>query len=225
LAQIEDRNMGCARIVDGQWVEIGPEGFTAIVTVEDGVNEPYEDLMQYPPNWVQAVAPEQRAALGIVEILEPEPAPAGVRVIGYVIEGEDLPRRKWLTEPIPLAELRAEALARLAMRRWERQQVMLWNGNPVPSDDATLGRILGAIKLAEFEGKVPDDVVAGWKFEPGYLTPVTLAQAIDYGVKIGAHIQACFNREAELAKIVIAPGASAAAILAASEAPWEADPA
>lgn len=204
---------------EGAWAEIFG-GFKALIEVNGELDD-----VSFPANWLELVSEEERAAVGAFEIEEPEPAPASLRVIGSVIEGEDLPRRVWLTEAIPLGELRADALARIASRRWSRQQIMLWNGNAVPSDDTTLGRIMATVKLAEIQGKAPGDIVAQWKFAPGFQTPVTFAQAIDYGVTIGAHYQACYSREAELAAIVIAPGASAEAILAAAETEWEAPPA
>lgn len=204
---------------DGIWHEIFGS-FTAPKIVNDVLDE-----LSYPANWPDLATAEERAEIGIADIVEPAPAGPGVRVIGQTIEGDEVPHRIWLTEPLPIGELRADALARIATRRWERQQTMLWNGNAVPSDDTTLGRIMATVKLAEIQGKASGDIVAHWKFAPGYLTPVTLAQAIDYGVSIGVHYQACFSREAELAGIVVAPGASAEAILAASDAPWEPDPA
>lgn len=198
---------------DGAWSEIfGSFKVTRLVNGE-------LDEVSYASNWPDLAPADERAEIGVFEIEEPGPPPAGFRVIGTAIEGDDRPRRVWLTEAIPVAELRTEAQIRLAARRWERQQTMLWNGSTVPADDTTLGRIMATVKLAEIQEKAPGDIVAHWKFAPGFLTPVTLAQAIDYGVSIGAHYQACFSWEAALAAIVIAPGASAEAILAAAEAP------
>ncbi|MCZ4341509.1 DUF4376 domain-containing protein [Sphingomonadaceae bacterium G21617-S1] len=197
------------------WVEVAG-GFKAMKLVNDVWDE-----VSLPSNWLELSTEEDRAELGLFEIEEPDHAPASVRVLGSVIEGDDRPQRVWQTEPIPLGDLRAQAVARIAARRWDRQQSMLWNGNTVPSDDTTLGRIMATVKLAELQGKEPGDVVAHWKFSPGALTPVTLAQAIGYGVAIGAHLQALFQREAELAAVVLAPGASADTIIAGAEAQWD----
>lgn len=121
---------------------------------------------------------------------------------------------------VDLTELRAQALARLAARRWQEQQTMDWNGQIVPSDDTTLTRIMATVKLAELQGKASGDVVARWKFGPGPLTAITLGQVIAYGIAIGANLQACFNREAELAELVLDAESDAEAILAAAEADW-----
>ncbi len=203
---------------DGEWIEI-----TGGFKVARLVNDEMDDI-SYPGNWVDLATEEERAEIGVLEIVEPEPAPIGMRVIGTAIGGDEAPGRAWLTEAIPLDELRAQALATLAARRWVRQQTMDWNGQAVPSDDATLTRIMATVKLAELQARGPGDVVAKWKFGPGSLTPVTLAQVIAYGIAIGANLQACFDREAELAAVALDPANDAAAILAAAEAEWVVDP-
>lgn len=200
------------------WSEISG-GFKAAMLVNDELDE-----VSFPGNWTELATAEEREAIGIFPIEEPGLVAPGVRVTGSTIEGDEAPRRVWQTEAIPLDDLRAAALARLAARRWVEQQTTVWNGQAMPSDDVTLGRIMATVKLAELQGKASGDVVAKWKFGPGPLTAITLGQVTAYGIAIGVHLQACFDREAELAAAVLDPAADAAAILAAAEADWTAAP-
>lgn len=126
---------------DGEWREIFGS-FKAVVEV-NGV----PDELSFPSNWLDLSTEEERAAIGIIEIAEPEAAPAGERVIGDVIEVEtveaeievereidgktetvietvevDRPRRVWLTEAIrpdeQLVAVRTRRNALLAESDW-----------------------------------------------------------------------------------------------------------
>ncbi|MFN3582624.1 hypothetical protein [Phenylobacterium sp.] len=60
-----------------------------------------EALMRYPSDWLAKSTPEERAAIGVVEILEVErPADPTLKVLGSGVEDfEGQPRRTWSTEP------------------------------------------------------------------------------------------------------------------------------
>lgn len=100
--------MSYAIKIDGIWSEIAGS-FVATTIVND---EP--DAVQFPANWPDLVSAEERATIGVVEIVEPGPQPLDVRVTGTAIEDvAGAPTRVWVTQPHDLDALAAELLAEL----------------------------------------------------------------------------------------------------------------
>ena len=94
-----------------------------------------------------------------------------------------------------LEELRARRLAELAGLRWERETGgTTFNGMPVATDAVSQTKYIGAVVGAQID----PNAVINWKMADG--TFVTLdAQAITaVAMAVRAHVQACFDREAEL---------------------------
>ena len=177
--------MAFARKVGDFWQEV-TDGFT----VGRGAA-----AIQYPPGWLDSASPEERAALGAVEIVEELPPADSMRLLGQQIaDVAGVPHRRWV---MPATNDVREARRReLASIRWDRQQAMKWRGRVVAADDTTLGRIMAAVFQAQLTGDQAATVQ--WKFGDNDFDTLTLTDLTAYGVAIGAHMQGCFAREAEL---------------------------
>lgn len=109
----------------GAWIEIIGE------TVLPGAAEGGGDWRVYPSfvaNLRDNLGPEAWAALGFAETVE-TPQPTGVRVLGRTITDVDgAPTETWQTEPLTLADLKAQALAAIdAEYEARRTNPMPWN--------------------------------------------------------------------------------------------------
>jgi hypothetical protein len=92
--------MAYAMRADGDWIEID-----GAFNLGEG-----DDLVQYPPNWLEFSTDDERADRGIFAIEEPDDAPAGVKVLGMILTGVDAPVREWVTQEYTLEEAQALAL-------------------------------------------------------------------------------------------------------------------
>jgi hypothetical protein len=104
---------------------------------------------------------------------------------------------KWvIRSALPaLEDVRRQKLDQLASVRWERETGgMTFNGMAVATDAVSQTKIIGAVVGAQID----PNAVINWKMADG--TFVTLdAQAITaVAMAVRAHVQACFDREAEL---------------------------
>lgn len=99
-----------------------------------------------------------------------------------------------------LAERVAAKLAALADRRWTASLASTWRGRAIACDVTAATNVLGAVvglQLANSTGPVM------WKFDEGFLD-MTLADLIDLGQAMRAHVQACFVNEADLTRQIAA---------------------
>ena len=88
------------RAEDDRWVEI-VGGFVA-------------GDIQYPANWLELATPAEIAAIGAVAIVD-DARPSDARILGTeLVDINDAPHRRWLTEPFGAAELRGQVEARAA---------------------------------------------------------------------------------------------------------------
>lgn len=112
-------------------------------------------------------------------------------------------------DDIDPAAFRLMRLAALADRRWRETQTMTYDGvDDVPADPAT-AVVNATLSMRERQG-VPAAHTQTWKLRsPDVFRTWAHADIEAYGFAIGAHIQACFDREAELAALM-PPGASIA---------------
>lgn len=189
--------MAFARQIAGTWVEVaGP------LTVGDG-----EDAVQYPAGWIDGATPEQRAALGAVEIVD-DPAPAdALKLAGQtLVDVDGVPHRQWVAPAI--GDIRDALRAQVEAIRWDKQQTMKWRGRIVQADDTTLTRLMAAVMRAQ---QASDPTLSiRWKFGDKDFDTLTLPDVIAYGTAIGTHLQACYDHEAELvATITSAVGVAA----------------
>jgi hypothetical protein len=177
--------MTYARLIAGTWIEVAGS-----FTVGDS-----EDAVQYPAGWLDGATPEQLAELGVVEIVD-DPAPAdALKLTGQtLVDVGGVPHRQWVVPAI--GDIRIELRRQLAAIRWDQQQTMKWRGRVVASDDTTLGRIMAAVMQSQLTQDQTTTVQ--WKFGDNDFATLTLADLTAYGMAIGAHLQACYDREAEL---------------------------
>ncbi len=138
-------------------------------------------------------------------------ATAGVG-IGCTWDGEAL------VPPTPPAPALDDALAIIADYRWDRTQAMNYDGETaVPADRAL--SVITSIAVAE-QLAPSGGATRTFKLKPGAFREWTVAQIAAYGMAIGAYVQACFDREKELADL--ATGGDIAGALAALESGWPA---
>ena len=85
---------------DGAWQEL-----RGAFTIGEGV-----DAIHYPAEWPAAVSAGDRAAVGIVEIVEPAPPAAGTMVLGSILTGDTVPTRVWQVAQPTLEEAKAQQM-------------------------------------------------------------------------------------------------------------------
>lgn len=105
------------------------------------------------------------------------------------------------TDPPLIEEVREAMLAQLADIRWRRTLTFAYDGETdVPADPA-----LSVItSLAVVDQLAPSgEATRTFKLKsPAVFRQWTIAQIVAYGLAIGAHVQACFDREAALAAAI-----------------------
>lgn len=109
-----------------------------------------------------------------------------------------------------------DVLATIANYRWNRTQAMDYDGETaVPADQAL--SVITAIAVAE-QLAPSGGATRNFKLKPGAWRQWTVAEITAYGMAIGAHVQACFDREEALA--AQATGGDIAGALADLETGW-----
>jgi hypothetical protein len=94
-----------------------------------------------------------------------------------------------------LEELRARKLAELAGLRWEKETGgTVFNGMPVATDAVSQTKYIGAVVGAQIEPAA----VINWKMADGTFVPLDAQAITAVAMAVRAHVQACFDREAEL---------------------------
>ena len=95
---------------------------------------------------------------------------------------------------IPMAELRAEKKAELAEARWQAEVSEV---NGIRTDRESQALITGAALKAMQDS----EYTCRWKTETGFVE-LTAAQILAIADAVRAHVQSCFDREAELLVLV-----------------------
>lgn len=103
----------------------------------------------------------------------------------------------------PLADLKAAELAALADERWKRTQTFSYDGEVgVPADPAlsVITSLAVADQIAQSAPGYDADALRTFKLKsPAVFRQWTIEQIVAYGLAIGVHLQACFDREKALA--------------------------
>ncbi|WP_454914973.1 DUF4376 domain-containing protein [Xanthobacter sediminis] len=100
-----------------------------------------------------------------------------------------------------LEAVRADALTRLADRRWRAETGgIVVGGLPLPTDERAQLKITGAAVAAERD----PEMSITWKCDGGAWATLTAAQVLALADAVRAHVQACFDREATLAGAITA---------------------
>lgn len=119
--------------------------------------------------------------------------------LNWIGPGEKPTEQELADLDFPVA--RNDKLAALAARRWEAQTGgTTLNGLPVKTDETTTANITAAYFKASQD---PSYVVRNWKMETGFFTALDAATVIAIGGAIEEHVQACFDREADLTTAIM----------------------
>lgn len=105
---------------------------------------------------------------------------------------------QYVAARIPLDEARKTRLLDLAQIRWEKTQTMVYDGVTTPASPA-ISALTGAV--VAIQSRVPPPTVR-WKLAPGEWREYDIAGLIALGTAMREHIQACFDREAELDALI-----------------------
>ena len=126
--------------------------------------------------------------------------------------------REWLSvgnapTPLPaltLAEAKSKKLAALGERRWRAETAgTLVNGMTLPTDEKTQSKLTAAVVACVLD----NDYAVNWKLADGSFRLFDHATLIAVAQGVRAHVQSCFDREAQLVSAI--DGASDSAALAA----------
>jgi hypothetical protein len=94
-----------------------------------------------------------------------------------------------------LEERRAAKLAALAALRWEKETGgTVFNGMPIATDAVSQTKYIGAVVGAQID----PDAVINWKMADGTFVALDAKVITAVAMAVRAHVQACFDREAEL---------------------------
>jgi hypothetical protein len=94
-----------------------------------------------------------------------------------------------------LDEVRARKLAELAGLRWEKETGgTVFNGMPVATDAVSQTKYIGAVVGVQID----PNAVINWKMADGTFVPLDAQAITAVAMAVRAHVQACFDNEAEL---------------------------
>ena len=159
---------------------------------DDGRSYAYAALIRWPA--------DELIALGIYPIRSEYTAPGPYQYQAgetYTLEGAEIVRRTVIAD-FTLEQAKAKATADMAAKRYEVETGgMTVNGMAVSTDRDSQGLVLGAA----FAANLDPAYVVKWKTADGFVdldaaTVIALAQAIR------AHVQAAFDREAEVVALI-----------------------
>jgi len=193
---------------DGPQLKSGEFSHTRSVDYEVyGLPVSRDEVWNYTAAWLGNAKDEELAEAGIWKVSEPDDeVPPGHFKSGEQLVGDGPFSIINIYEPVPLPslpDLRAGKIKALADLRWQKTQTFTYDGeNDVPADPA-MG-VITSIAVVE-QMMSSNGAKRTFKLKAGVFRQWSVAEIIQYGMAIGAHVQACFNREAELyAKIMAA---------------------
>lgn len=114
---------------------------------------------------------------------------------------EGLENGKWvIRSALPaLDEVRAGKLGALAAKRWDKETGgTTFNGMPVATDPVSQTKIIGAVVGAQIDPLA----TVNWKLPDGSFVTLDAAAINAMAMAVRAHVQACFDREAELKALI-----------------------
>lgn len=181
---------------DGRWREVA-----GCFTLGEG-----DDALQYPANWPDLATENERAAVGIFVIEEPQPTPATERVIGSEIVGDKAPQRVWITEEIPLDELRAAKWAAAEAIR----DAEVSKGFAVPgvgtfhTDLESRSNITGAVVGAVVSQLTNKPFSTPWKLAGDVVVQFDGPQMIACGMAVLSGVTGCHANAQKIGKAIAA---------------------
>lgn len=104
---------------------------------------------------------------------------------------------KWVIRSVlpTLAELKAVKLNAVADKRWQQEiSGTTFNGMPIATDATSQTKYIGAVVGAQID----PTAVINWKLANGDFVPLDAQTIVAVAMAVRAHVQACFDREAQL---------------------------
>ncbi|MFN4140226.1 DUF4376 domain-containing protein [Aestuariivirga sp.] len=99
------------------------------------------------------------------------------------------------TAPPSLADRKAEKLALLSDYRWQKEMGgTTFSGFTLATDAVSQTKYIGAVVGAQLD----PGAVVNWKMADGTFVPLDAQAITAVAMAVRAHVQACFDREAEL---------------------------
>lgn len=100
-----------------------------------------------------------------------------------------------------VAEAKGQKLAELAAIRWTKETGgMLFNGVPVSTDAVSQTKYIGAVVGAQID----PSAMLKWKMIDGSFVVLDAEQITNLAMAVRAHVQACFDHEADLREVILA---------------------
>lgn len=104
-------------------------------------------------------------------------------------------------EPVSLEDRQAQMLIALADRRW-RAEIGGTMVGPTPIDTSRDSQT--KITAAYLEASQDEEfTISNWKVAPGLFAALDAATIIAIGNAVTAHVQACFDNEAEISSLIL----------------------
>ena len=100
-----------------------------------------------------------------------------------------------IPDPRSLDQQRSDRLGVLADRRWRATQRFTYDGVETQADPA-ISAVTAAVVSSQF---MAPGSTRTWKLADGAFRTWSVNDIVAFGMAISAHVQACFNREADLA--------------------------
>lgn len=164
------------------------------------------DPVPLPQNWqhvssLDALEPKELAKLGwkpaVDQVPTFDPEWETCRRTGWTLKSTQVVA-EYVIEPIPLAEIKAAAKARVAARRWQAEidgiEVL---GVKVDTSRESQAMLAGANLLATMY----PDMTIDWKTKDGWVQ-LSAAMILGLSSTVGLHVQACFARERMISELI-----------------------
>jgi len=160
------------------------------------------------------------------EVIDPETGAATGEVVmpggGAIVEGhvdltpDQVAELAALISP-SLDQRKARALAALAARRWQAETGgIIVGGLAIKTDEDTQRKITGAYVKADKDA----GFTVQWKVDAGVFVTLDAAIIVAVGDAVTAHIQSCFENEADLSTLIVEAGDEAALAAIDIESGW-----
>lgn len=110
---------------------------------------------------------------------------------------------EWAANAPTLGQLRLRKLDALAAKRWEKEAGgIVFNGMTVATDAVSQTKIIGAVVGAQMD---PQSTIQ-WKMADGSFSTLDATAVLAMAMAVRAHVQACFDNEAEIRVLIQAAG-------------------
>ena len=146
-----------------------------------------------------------------------DPDPSTAHIYAAIMESEE-PIAPYAPPAVSLEDAKSALLAALATRRWQAEEAgIVIGGVPIKTDRESQTKLTGAYLKADRD---PEFTISNWKVAEGLFVTLDAATIIATGDAVTAHVQACFDKEAELTADILAAADAAALAVIDIESGW-----